>query len=218
MQAHTEPQSCRTETFCSQHANRVWRQTHLKTCSWAKGLTTCMTQTKQGVQHLCTKKQERHQKKTTQDDYQTQRVIKSTESTTVQKNNNKQKSASSARLSCWQRTINYGLPASLSLRLALRVSACLRLYNCTQHATVDLWQRHPRPVLQPAVTQEFLHAVWLSEESVWVTKTGPKAESGPVNCHFLLSASSLRCLPICLFTSWHTYQCASGSESTSTRS
>lgn len=99
-------------------------------------------------------------------------------------NNNKQNSASSVHLSCWQRTINYGLPCSLCL--ALCVSARLRLYNCTQHATVDLWRLHPRPVLQPAVTKELLHAVWLSEESVWVT--GPKAESGPANCHFLLSA------------------------------
>lgn len=78
--------------------------------------------------------------------------------------------------------------------LALCVSACLRLSKCTQRATVDHWKHHPRPVLQPAVTDECPHTVWLSDQSVWVTKTGPGAESGPVNCHFLLSGYSLSCL------------------------
>lgn len=40
----------------------------------------------------------------------------------VHENNNKQNGASSVPLSCWQRTINYGLPASLSLFGTLCVS------------------------------------------------------------------------------------------------
>lgn len=50
------------------------------------------------------------------------------------------------------------------------------------------------PVPQPAVTDKCPHTVWLSDQSVWVTKTGPRADSAPVNCHFLLSGSSLSCL------------------------
>ena len=69
--------------------------------------------------------------------------------------------------------------------LPLCVSACLRLSKCTQRATVDHWQHHPRPVLQPPVTDECPHTVWLSDQSVWVTKTGPRAESASVNRHFL---------------------------------
>lgn len=75
--------------------------------------------------------------------------------------------------------------------LALVASACLRSSRRAQDATVDHWQCHPWPVLQPAVTGESPHTVWLSEWSVWGTKTGPRAESSPVSCHFRSSARSI---------------------------
>lgn len=98
--------------------------------------------------------------------------------------------------------------------LALGVSACVRLSKCTQCATVDHWQHHPRPVLQPAVTDECPHTVWLSDQSVWLTKTGLRAESFSVSCHFFLSILFV-CLsfpqmfdpfPVYLYSYWPRYQ------------
>lgn len=183
-------------------------QTHanISACRHAKNLkTTCSNSHMhtQGLSHLCQNKRTpitlirnkstEHWSNTRRPCERTKRVRQDTGATTVViKHKNKLRLLRLALLLTEDNHLRTASPCCL----ALCVSACLRLSECTHRATVDHWQHHPRPVLQPAVTDECPRTVWLSDQSVGggETKTGPRAESASVNCHFLLSAYSLSCL------------------------
>lgn len=80
-----------------------------------------------------------------------------------------------------------------------RVSMCAFVQ---MHTACHSWSlaTPPTAVLQPAVTDECPHTVWLSDRSVWLTKTGPRAESFSANRHFFF-IRSIYCLSALELTS-----------------